>query len=186
MSIRSAMQRAIRPSTTRSLGTLRAKSLINAVLFFAVFMGALPWGAARLLPVTLPLPGPLQTGLALVLAIAGFVLWAICLEAFSQHGGTPLPADTPRGLVTTGPFAYSRNPIMAGELAIVWAEFLYFESLGIGAYAVLLTAFAHWSVVHVEEPELRTRFGAAYEDYCGRVPRWMPRLSRSVPQDTGG
>jgi protein-S-isoprenylcysteine O-methyltransferase Ste14 len=181
MSIRSTLQRVIRPSTTQSLGALRAKSLLNAVLFFAVFMVGLPFGAARLLPVTLPFPLP--PGLALVLALSGFFLWAICLEAFSQHGGTPLPADSPRGLVATGPFAYSRNPIMAGELAIVWAEFVYFGNLGIGTYAALLTAFAHWSVVHVEEPELRTRFGVAYTDYCGRVPRWMPRLSRSAFRD---
>ena len=165
---------------------MRAKSLINAVLFFAVFMVGLPWGAARLLPVTAPLPVLLQTVLALALALTGLGLWAICLEAFSQHGGTPLPADSPRGLVMTGPFAYTRNPIMAGELAIVWAELLCFENLGIGAYAALLTGFAHWSVVHVEEPELRTRFGAVYEDYCSRVPRWMPSLSRSAPQDMSG
>lgn len=178
MSIRSALQRAIRPSTTRSLAALRAKSLLNAVLFFAVFMIALPWGATRLIPATLPLPVWIQSGLAFALALAGLATWAVCLEFFSRHGGTPLPADAPRGLVMTGPFAYSRNPIMTGELAIVWSEFLYFESVGIGVYALLLTAFAYWSVLRVEEPELRERFGATYEDYCRHVPRWLPRIFR--------
>lgn len=185
MSIRSMLQHMIRPSTTRSIAALRAKSLLNAALFFAIFMIALPWGATRVLPATLPLPVPIQSGLAIALALSGLAVWAICLEAFSRHGGTPLPTAAPRGLVMSGPFAYSRNPIMASELAIVWAEFLYFESLGIGLYAVLLTAFAYWSVVRVEEPELRERFGAAYEDYCRRVPRWLPRLSRGGHGETG-
>ncbi len=27
-----------------------------------------------------------------------------------------------------------------------------------------------------EEPHLRKTFGAAYEEYCRSVPRWIPRL----------
>jgi protein-S-isoprenylcysteine O-methyltransferase Ste14 len=50
---------------------------------------------------------------------------------------------------------------------------------------MLLTAFAHWSVVRVEEPELRERFGATYEDYCRRVPRWIPQLSRGRQGEAG-
>lgn len=42
--------------------------------------------------------------------------------------------------------------------------------------------FARWVVVRVEEPELRERFGAAYESYFQRVPRWIPRLGRSASQ----
>jgi len=29
-------------------------------------------------------------------------------------------------------------------------------------------------VVWVEEPALRRQFGAKYEEYCERVPRWLP------------
>jgi protein-S-isoprenylcysteine O-methyltransferase Ste14 len=78
--------------------------------------------------------------------------------------------------VTTGPFAVVRNPIMAAEILVVWAEALYFSSLGIFLYAVFATAAGHLSVVYVEEPELRERFGEQYEAYCQRVPRWFPRL----------
>jgi protein-S-isoprenylcysteine O-methyltransferase Ste14 len=28
----------------------------------------------------------------------------------------------------------------------------------------------------VEEPALLRRFGAEYEEYCSRVPRWLPRV----------
>jgi len=28
----------------------------------------------------------------------------------------------------------------------------------------------------VEQPGLRRRFAAEYEEYCARVPRWLPRV----------
>jgi len=32
-----------------------------------------------------------------------------------------------------------------------------------------------WLIVILEEKELRERFGPAYDDYCRRVPRFIPR-----------
>ena len=40
---------------------------------------------------------------------------------------------------------------------------------------VLLVGCAHLAVVLLEEPQTRRRFGADYDDYCRRVPRWIPR-----------
>lgn len=175
--IRSALRRGIRPSRTHGTRVLWAKSLLNAALFFAVFLLALPWWADRLLPEGPSLPALVRNGLAPALAGVGLVVWIACLDAFSRRGGgTPLAVDAPRSLVTTGLFAVLRNPIMLAELSIVWAEFLHFESWGIAIYAALLTGAAHLLVVHVEEPELRSRFGEAYVAYCGQVPRWRPRL----------
>jgi len=179
MSLGETLRRAIRPSTTRSTAALWAKSLLNAVLFFAIFMAALPWLAGRALPQALPVPAPLRSGPAAAIALAGFAIWLACLDTFSRRGrGTPLPADAPSQLVTTGVFAWTRNPIMLGELGIVWAEALHFASLGVALYAFALSAVAHRLVVHVEEPELRERFGQPYLDYCRAVPRWLPRLGR--------
>jgi len=31
-------------------------------------------------------------------------------------------------------------------------------------------------VLLYEEPALRKKFGADYEEYCRNVPRWLPRL----------
>jgi protein-S-isoprenylcysteine O-methyltransferase Ste14 len=177
--VRSILQRAIRPSTTRSTVALWAKSLLNAVLFFVIFMLALPGLAHHLVPMELPFPSPLRTWIAGVLAIAGIGAWIACLDTFSRSGrGTPLPADAPRHLVTQGLFRHLRNPIMAAELAVIWAEALYLASVGAVVYATLITVAAHLLVVYVEEPELRSRFGQSYIEYCESVPRWFPRLSR--------
>jgi protein-S-isoprenylcysteine O-methyltransferase Ste14 len=175
VTVRTTLQRGIRPSTTRSTAALWAKSLLNAVLFFCIFMAALPWVAHRLLPLELPLPPALRTWLACGLALVGIAVWIACLDTFSRHGrGTPLPADAPRHLVTRGLFGRMRNPIMAAELLVVWAIALFLASLGSALYAVALTLVAHIMVVHVEEPELLERFGQSYAEYCRNVPRWIP------------
>jgi protein-S-isoprenylcysteine O-methyltransferase Ste14 len=167
----------VRPSTTRSTTALWAKSLLNAVLFFVIFMVLLPWGAHLLMPAAVPVPAPIRTGAAVLLFAAGVAVWLWCLDVFSRRGrGTPFPLDAPSKLVTTGPFAIVRNPIMVAEVAVIWAEALYFSSVGILLYAGLVTVASHLLVLRVEEPELRQRFGADYEDYCRRVPRWLPRL----------
>ena len=179
MVVRATLQRAIRPSTTRGTVALWAKSLLNAVLFFGIFMVALPWLAHYLLPMAIPIPPGLGTWPAGVLAFMGITAWIACLDTFSRHGrGTPLAADAPRHLVTTGLFRTIRNPIMAAELSVIWAEALYLASLGTTLYARAISVAAHVMVVHIEEPELRRRFGESYAKYCRSVPRWLPSLDR--------
>jgi protein-S-isoprenylcysteine O-methyltransferase Ste14 len=78
-----------------------------------------------------------------------------------------------------------RNPLIAGELMVIWGEAVYFSSLGFIGYAVLMTFYAHWVVVRVEEPELRARFGEHFEAYCRDVPRWLPRSRAARPVRKG-
>ena len=171
------MSRGIRPSTTRSTAALWAKSLLNAFLFFALFMVAAPLAAERLLPNRISTPAWMRFGAAPALFLGGIVVWAIGLDVFSRRGrGTPFPLDDPRVLATSGPFAVIRNPIIAAELLVIWAEALYLSSLGVYVYAVVATLGGQLAVRYVEEPELKERFGAQYEEYCRRVPRWLPHL----------
>ena len=171
--------RGIRPSTTQSTVALWLKSLLNAFLFFGIFMVALPAAAHWLLPVALPLPSWLRTGGGGVLFIGGVFVWLYCLDIFSRRGrGTPFPLDAPRHLVIAGPYHIVRNPIMVGELAVIWGEALFFASLAVLLYAALTTVGAHLAVTYVEEPELHERFGEQYDAYCRQVPRWLPRLGR--------
>ena len=167
--------RGIRPSTTQNTAALYAKSVLNAVLFFAIFMVAAPWASQRILPAPVPLPLWLRSVAGVGLMIGGVAVWVACLDVFSRRGrGTPFPLDAPSRLVTSGPFGVIRNPIMAAEVAFIWGEALYFSTIGILVYAVTVTLAAHLLVVLVEEPELRQRFGEQFDTYCRRVPRWLP------------
>ena len=166
-----------RPSTTEDTRTLWMKSLLNALLFFGIFMVALPWVAHTVLPLSLPVPveiGVWGGGGFLVIGIAG---WMASINAFVQQGrGTPLPADAPDRLVTKGLFRIVRNPMITSELMVIWGEALYVASVGSALYGVVITIVAHLVVVRVEEPVLRKRFGDSYEIYCRNVPRWFPRF----------
>ena len=171
------MARLIRPSTTQSTVALWAKSVLDMLVFFAICMIALPWLANRLLPYAVPLPFWPRVIVGGVLFVGGMVVWAVCLNVFIQRGrGTPFPLEAPRQLVTTGPFALMRNPIIAGDAAVIWGEALYLSSLGVLFYAILFALAWHYIVVYVEEPELRARFGEQYDAYCRQVPRCVPRL----------
>lgn len=176
MTVIQSLQNVIRPSDTRSTAALWAKSLLNAVLFFAVFMLAVPWLVHWLLPYPLPIPVAPRVVVAVLLFVIGVTIWLVCLDTFSRYGrGTPLPVDAPRLLVTSGFFAVVRNPIMLAELLVIWAEALYLASAGCLLYAVGISVLAHVMAVAVEEPELRKRFGEPYDEYCRNVPRWLPR-----------
>jgi protein-S-isoprenylcysteine O-methyltransferase Ste14 len=44
------------------------------------------------------------------------------------------------------------------------------------AAAVAMALGIHLFVLFYEEPTLRAKFGADYEEYCRNVHRWWPRL----------
>lgn len=103
------------------------------------------------------------------------VLW--CFRDFTFTGrGTPLPTDPPKELVSTGPYRYVRNPIYVGVTLIFLGHFLWFGYWALLLYTVLAFVGVHFFVVFYEEPTLKTKFGAAYEDYLKKVPRWIPKF----------
>ena len=66
--------------------------------------------------------------------------------------------------------------MITGVATILAGEALFFRSWGIAAE---LAAFMLINAIYfplVEEPGLRRRFGASYEEYEARVPRWLPRV----------
>jgi protein-S-isoprenylcysteine O-methyltransferase Ste14 len=107
----------------------------------------------------------------------GAALTAWCVISFIALGkGTPAPFDAPRRLVVRGPYRFLRNPMYAGAATAIAGAALFYGSVGLLAYiAAFLLAF-HLFVIFYEEPALRSKFGAAYGDYCHRVHRWWPHL----------
>jgi len=114
--------------------------------------------------------------LGLPLVLAGLLLYAWCVWAFGRLGrGTPAPIDPPRVLVSRGPYAWSRNPMYVGVLAVILGQAALFASPRLLAYAAAVFLGFHLFTVLYEEPAHRRRFGAAFDEYCRRVPRWIPR-----------
>ena len=115
--------------------------------------------------------------LGIALFSAGLPLFLAFNLRFVREGeGTPAPIAPTRHLVVGGPFRYVRNAGYIAVLALVAAQGLVLGSTRVLAYAAALFILFHGFVVFYEEPTLRRSFGAEYDRYCRRVPRWIPRL----------
>ena len=78
--------------------------------------------------------------------------------------------------MVSGLYKYVRNPMYIGVLLVIIGHFAWFGHWGLLSYAVVVWIAFHLFVWFYEEPSLHKRFGAAYEDYLKRVPRWIPRF----------
>ena len=100
------------------------------------------------------------------------------IRLFSKHGnGTIAPWDSTTRLITTGPYAYVRNPMITGVVLILIGEALLLASYAIGIWAIVFTIINMFYFSLSEEPGLRKRFGKSYDTYCKNVPRYIPRLT---------
>ena len=153
---------------------LELKSAALATVFVSLVAVALPYIASRwFAPWSLPLA---VRAIGVALAVGGFALSLWCVVLFDVVGkGTPAPIDPPTKLVTTGPYAHVRNPMLSGMAFVLIGEALAFASPGIAACAAGFLVLVNAILLLVEEPALVRRFGADYDEYRRRVPRWLPR-----------
>ena len=151
---------------------------LGSILFFILAPGMV----AGFIPLALLRTGPqVQTGF---LAYAAFPLWVLgttvliwCFWDFLVKGkGTPAPINPPKELVVSGLYKYVRNPMYVGILLVILGHFLWFGFWNLLIYAAVVFAAFSAFVIFYEEPTLKRNFGAAYEDYLKRVPRWIPKF----------
>jgi len=150
-------------------------SLAVGAAFFALWFWLLPqWlgfsvdtaGAAR------------WRWLAAIPSVLGFAVALRCVWDFGWTGrGTPAPMAPPQRLVVVGFYRYTRNPMYLGFAAGwigLWIVFGHADVRVIAA-VIAVAVGVHLFVVFYEEPTLRRKFGADYEEYCRNVGRWWPR-----------
>ena len=101
---------------------------------------------------------------------------------FKTLGGLPelAPESHPQPLLTEGIYSRIRHPryievlLIMASLALVANNLATYVNWIVAIPSVLL-------IVRIEERELGDRFGAEYEAYCARVPRFVPRWGTSHP-----
>lgn len=99
------------------------------------------------------------------------------LATFARVGGTPNPIAPPPRLVTSGPFAWTRNPIILSHFFGALGASLIAGSI-IAVLTVFLLSLPSQGIVRHEERTLEARFGEAYRAYEAIVPRWVPQRPR--------
>jgi protein-S-isoprenylcysteine O-methyltransferase Ste14 len=80
-------------------------------------------------------------------------------------------------LTTTGPYAYTRNPLYLGSILIGTGFALAARDLWIGLALVAFFVLIYVPVIRSEEAYLRRTF-PDFDAYARRVPRLLPRISR--------
>ena len=140
-------------------------------------------------------PAPLILGLLLLpfgqdphparfwVAGAILVFWGEALRLWSvRHIGviSRTRSDRLGPLVTSGPFAITRNPLYVGNIAL-WTGFAVCERrIWAAALIAVILAVEYHLIVRWEEALLRAHRGDEYRRYVDQVPRWLPRW-RSAP-----
>src|SRR5262245_12651413 len=108
---------------------------------------------------------------------AGSPTWSVVIGlAYIVRGGKDrrIYAAT---LVQDGFFAHSRNPLYVGNMLVYLGLFLVLNSVAGYAIGVPFFLIAYLCITAAEEDFLRRQFGAEYDRYVQRVPRYLPNLN---------
>ena len=152
---------------------------LRSVIFTLLLPGLIA-GYAPYWLVTGSTPMPLDLGvfrwLGLLPLGLGLVMYLNTTWHFGAEGrGTPAPWDPPRQLVTSALHAWVRNPMYLGVLSCILGEAFLWQAGVLFVYCPLIWLLFHVRVLVYEEPVLKREFGAAFDAYVARVPRWVPR-----------
>ena len=83
-------------------------------------------------------------------------------------------------LATAGPYARIRHPQYVAFVLILLGFLLQWPTLlTLAMFPILLVMYGRLAVT--EEAEMRARFGAAFDRYAARTPRFLPHLRRQAP-----
>jgi len=147
--------------------------------WLAVFLGAGIGGALRH-GVNLGAARVLGTGFpfsTLIVNIVGCFVMGVLVESFARfawHGrGTPAPVAPTNKLIVSGFYRFVRNPMYVSVLVVLAGWAIGYQSGDLAWYAVAAAIVFHLRVILFEEPTLARLHGPQWEQYRGRVRRWL-------------
>jgi protein-S-isoprenylcysteine O-methyltransferase Ste14 len=120
------------------------------------------------------MPGFPLPKLGLFLALIPWVLpvWAI---AVFRREGTEINPTSPanRSLVVDGPYRYTRNPMYLGLVLVTLGIAIWIGAWPMFLVPIAVFATTNWVHIPFEEAKMHRQFGAAFDEYAGRVRRWL-------------
>ncbi len=153
---------------------------VASLVVGAAFLGLWFWLLPAWLGFRVDLSGAARwRWLAAIPSVLGFAVALRCVWDFGRTGhGTPAPIAPPQRLVAVGFYRYVRNPMYVGFFVGWTGLWIIFGRANLAAIlvAAIVVVGVDLFVRFYEEPTLRKKFGAEYEEYCRNVRRWVPRL----------
>ncbi len=113
--------------------------------------------------------------LGCILGILGVGVFVISILTMRDSWRAGVPNDEKTELVTTGIYAYSRNPAFLGFDLIYLSILFMFFNWGLLVITVLTVVMFHLQIVKVEEDFLIKTFGEEYLEYRKKVCRYIGR-----------
>jgi protein-S-isoprenylcysteine O-methyltransferase Ste14 len=104
--------------------------------------------------------------------LAGLLLLVSSLLSFGQSFRVGIDPDHPDKLITSGVFAFTRNPIYVAFAFILLGQFLIFSNWILLIYTVAGTWLFHRQVLR-EEEYLKQHYGKEYIEYSTHVRRYL-------------
>jgi len=109
-------------------------------------------------------------GVALCILAPALFLWG--MVSFGKSFRVGIDMDKPGGLVATGAFSISRNPLYVAFFMILIGIFLIFTTWVFFIYFIAGLWLIDRQVCR-EEDSLRNIYGKEYNDYCSKVRRYI-------------
>ncbi|HJS19899.1 MAG TPA: isoprenylcysteine carboxylmethyltransferase family protein [Anaerolineales bacterium] len=109
-------------------------------------------------------------GVLLCLAGLSLALWS--LVSFGRSFRVGIDTEHPDKLITSGAFAFSRNPIYVAFGLVLLGQFLIFSNWLLLIYLFAGVWLFHRQVLR-EEDYLKKHYGKEYTEYCNRVRRYL-------------
>ncbi|NNL43768.1 MAG: isoprenylcysteine carboxylmethyltransferase family protein [Desulfobacterales bacterium] len=123
-------------------------------------------------------PGQLNIIFSLPLFSLALFLIGWSGQNFIKVKGTPVPFNPPPRLVTSGPYTYTRNPMLTGVFSLLFGFGIFFGSVSLLFIFTPLFIFVNfWELKAIEEPELVKRLGNEYIEYRKTTPMFFPTFS---------
>ena len=155
------------------------RAALQAVAFAGLVLGVLPavilqqtggsWSALTTRPGWL-------TGILVQVLLVPALVGLSALQEFAGRGnGTPVPFDPPKRLVTSGPYAYVRNPMQLSAALVMLGWGATLESWWVAAGAIMAVVYGSGFAAGDEHGDLERRFGEPWRAYARAVRSWIPR-----------
>ena len=145
-------------------------------LFVSIFV-VIALYADRLTGLAKIFPTPVNLILSIPIFLFALFLIGWSVQNFFMAKGTPVPFNPPHQLVTTGPYLYTRNPMLTGIFSLLFGCGVFFGSIWLlFVFTPLFICLNFWELKSIEEPELEKRLGKDYIVYRKRTPMFFPGL----------
>ena len=124
-------------------------------------------------PPHVPVDTPIRVALGVVLQASAVMLVASARILFRRTGQNPVPWTPSRGLIASGPYRFTRNPMYVGITLFIVGLGVTLDDIWVSLLAGPALLIVHFIAVRPEEEYLRGKFGEPYGRYLARVRRYL-------------